>query len=151
MNPGDCLTCDSRNALSILFIADAEVLKVIAATMSPDTVYQAPPSFPAQPNDDHFAMIRPSLPTSQDIRSRIPPHGITPAKLSASYGNMLVGRGLFKHGQRREAFWKFDCQECEERRDTSSKTVIPRSLHGTTNATSLAFGSRHRGSYPTTL
>lgn len=50
--------------------------------------------------------IRPPLPSPEDIRSLIPPKGIFPSDLSASLGNMIVGRSIFKDGSRREQFWK---------------------------------------------
>lgn len=49
--------------------------------------------------------IRPPLPSPEDIRSRIPPQGISPSAVSASFGNMIVGRGIFRDRSRRQQFW----------------------------------------------
>lgn len=63
--------------------------------------------------------IRPPLPSPEDIRSLIPPEGIFPSDLSASLGNMIVGRGIFKDGSRREQFWKSVVQNAHYDRDTN--------------------------------
>lgn len=70
---------------------------------------------PLPENDEDYAQtyafaslpshLMPPLPTAFDIRCRIPPKGISPRTLSRSYGNALVGRGMFKNAERREKFW----------------------------------------------
>jgi len=62
--------------------------------------------------------IRPPLPSLEDIRSRIPPQGISPNAVSASFGNMIVGRGLFKDGSRRQQFWELVVQNAHYDRHT---------------------------------
>jgi len=62
--------------------------------------------------------IRPPLPSPEDIRSRISPQGISPSALSASFGNMIVGRGIFKDGSRRQQFWDLVVQNAYYNRQT---------------------------------
>lgn len=62
--------------------------------------------------------IRPPLPSPEDIRSRIPPQGIFPREVSASFGNMIVGRGIFKDRSRREQFWELVVQNAHYDRHT---------------------------------
>ena len=64
----------------------------------PESVFQKPPPFDDLP-------ARAPLPSAADIRSRVPPQGISPKELSRSYGNMIVGRGLYRDEERREQFW----------------------------------------------
>lgn len=67
--------------------------------------------------------IRPPLPSPEDIRSRIPPQGISPHAVSASFGNMVVGRGIFEDGSRRQQFWDLVVQNANY--DRQAKRLSP--------------------------
>lgn len=75
------------------------------------------------------APIRPPLPSPEDIRSRIPPQGISPRAVSASFGNMIVGRGIFKDDSRRQQFWNLVAQNAQYDRHTKRLSPLYRGAY----------------------